>query len=189
MADAFIGEIRILPYTFTPAGWLPCNGSLQSMAQYQALYTLLGTRFGGDGKSTFGLPNLQGVIVVNAGQGPGLSNYIFAQGVGTQTVALTSSSQMPAHGHVMNGRNSSAGVTGMTSSPNTNTPLSMLSRALVPSTPNPKIEQAYAQPGPSTTIGMPVSVVGTGAAHANMMPYLAMRYCICWEGIYPVKPN
>jgi microcystin-dependent protein len=194
MADAFIGEIRILPYIFNPAGWWPCDGRQLNIQSYAALYSLLGTRFGGDGKTTFSLPNLAGFIPVSTGTAATGTPYTFAGTLGSQTVTLVSASQLGGHTHLMSARHSSTGTTGMTAGPNTTAPLSKLSRALVTGSP-PKVTQAYSGPpggptAPSTAVAAQVAPFGGGPApHPNMMPYLVMGYFINWDGIYPTRPN
>src|SRR2546425_10486048 len=98
MADPFVAEIRIFPFNFAPKGWAWCNGQLLPLSQNTALFSLLGTNYGGDGKSTFALPDFQGSAVVHAGQGPGLSEDFVGQMGGTGTVTLLQS-QIPAHSH------------------------------------------------------------------------------------------
>lgn len=193
--DAFIGEVRIFPYLFNPAGWLPCGGQQLQIFSYQALYSLMGTRWGGDGKTTFNLPNLNGFIPVGAGTAATGTTYPFGLTVGTATVTLTNST-VPAHRHIMSGRSDATGTTGMTAGPSTVAPLSKLSRAIVPGTP-PKSIGAYSNSGsnpPTTAIGVNVAVTGGTAgggiaAHPNVMPSLVMGYFINWDGVYPVKPN
>src|ERR671926_36943 len=100
MADPFVAEIRIFPFNFAPKGWAWCNGQLLPISQNTALFSVLGTTFGGDGKSTFALPDLRGRVPISSGQGPGLEAYSLGQKGGTERVTLTSA-QMPAHSHAM----------------------------------------------------------------------------------------
>src|SRR5512141_2191741 len=102
MSDQFVAEIRIFPFNFAPTGWAMCNGQLIPISQNTALFSLLGTFYGGDGKSTFALPNLQGSAPTHQGQGPGLSDYFVGQSGGTETVALLNS-EMPSHAHQASG--------------------------------------------------------------------------------------
>src|SRR5215217_6266093 len=99
MADPFIGEVRVVGFNFAPTGWAQCNGQLMPISQNTALFSLLGTTYGGDGKSTFALPDLQGAAPLQQGQGPGLSLYDEGEMTGTDTVTL-SQSELPAHQHV-----------------------------------------------------------------------------------------
>src|ERR1700682_2861989 len=98
MADPFVAEIRIFPFTFPPKGWAFCNGQLMPISQNTALFSLLGTTYGGDGKSNFALPNVQGRATMHPGQGPGLSLHDLGEQAGTETVTLLQS-EIPAHSH------------------------------------------------------------------------------------------
>ena len=98
MTTPYIGEIRLVGFNFAPRGWMACNGQLLSIATYSALFSLLGTTYGGDGITTFALPDLRSRIPVHQGQGPGLSNYVIGQMSGTESVTLTQN-QIPAHTH------------------------------------------------------------------------------------------
>src|SRR5271169_6695563 len=100
MADPFVAEIRIFPFNFAPKGWAFCDGQLLPISQNTALFSLLGTQYGGDGKSTFGLPNLQGQACINQGQSPGTSQYFVGEQTGTESVTLLTS-EMPIHSHGM----------------------------------------------------------------------------------------
>lgn len=194
MADAFIGEIRIFPYTFNPVGWFPCDGRQLGIGQYTALYSLLGARFGGNGQTTFNLPNLAGFIPVSQGTAATGTPYVFPQQVGAPTVTLSNPLQGATHTHTMTGRLSSGGVAGLTAGPNTTVPLSKLSRGVVDG-PTPRPIQVYSGPpggptAPSTSVAAQVSYApGGAAAHPNMMPYLVMGYFINWDGNYPTRPN
>src|ERR687883_1429233 len=100
MADPFVAEIRIFPFTFAPRGWAFCNGQLMSISQNTALFSLLGTTYGGDGRTTFGLPNLQGSAAMHPGQGPGLSLHDLGETGGSDTVSLLES-EIPSHSHTL----------------------------------------------------------------------------------------
>src|SRR5919202_2943902 len=100
MTEPFIAEIRIFPFTFAPRGWAFCNGQLMSISQNTALFSLLGTTYGGDGRTTFGLPDLQGMAPMQQGQGPGLSNYVLGETGGSATVTLLQS-ELPLHTHAV----------------------------------------------------------------------------------------
>src|SRR3989337_2395659 len=102
MADPFVAEIRIFPFNFAPKGWAWCNGQLMPISQNTALFSLLGTTYGGDGKSTFALPNMQGNAPMHPGQGPGLSLHDLGETGGAQTVTLLES-EIPAHAHALMG--------------------------------------------------------------------------------------
>src|SRR5215475_4971153 len=101
MSEPFLGQIMLVPYNFAPRGWAFCNGQLLSISQNTALFSLLGTTYGGNGQTTFALPDLRGRVPLSSGQGPGLSNYNLGQSGGQETVTLTGN-QMPAHQHAIN---------------------------------------------------------------------------------------
>ena len=171
--DQFLGEIRIVPYNFAPKGWADCNGQLLSLAQNTALFSLLGTYYGGDGRSTFGLPNLNGRVAVGAGQGPGLSIYNEGEQGGVSTVALTTS-QIPVHTHslVVDTAN------GTSADPTGRFPARMANG----------VPQYAAAPNGQVTSTSALGVTGSGAPHNNMMPYLGMKFVIALQGIYPPRP-
>lgn len=197
MADAFTGEIRMFPFDYAPVDWIACDGQAVSIASQQALYVLLGNRFGGDQQTYFNVPNLNGRIPVGAGASPSTAQtFVFAQAIGQEAVTL-SQAQAPAHSHSFSSRVSSASVTGMTgvatATTNNTVGASLLSRAL---TNVPKPINAYDVP-PSTQqtpLGVKVSPAygtaqGTVEPHPNMQPYLVMGYYICANGIFPHNPN
>jgi microcystin-dependent protein len=199
MADAFIGEILMFPFGYAPYGWLACNGQRVALRDYQALYTLVASRFGGDNQTYFNLPNLNGRIPVDAGTSPTTgTQYVFAQTIGQETVALNAA-QAPSHTHTFSAKISSAQTTGMTAAatatgtaPNL-VGTSLLSRGLTTAV---KPINAYDVP-PSTNetqLGVKVSVAygnaqGGADPHPNVQPYLVMAYYICSDGEYPVNPN
>src|SRR5207248_6585102 len=116
MADPFVAEIRIFPFNFAPTCWAMCNGQLMPISQNTALFSLLGTYYGGDGKSTFALPNLQGMGPLGIGQGPGLSLYDLGETGGEQTVTLLTT-ELPAHAHLMTGAHQATASPGTQASP------------------------------------------------------------------------
>jgi microcystin-dependent protein len=175
MSDQFVAEIRIFPFNFAPQGWAQCNGQLLPISQNTALFSLLGTNYGGNGQSTFGLPNFQNSGVLCGGQGTGLSNRILGEIGGEQTVTITIS-QMPAHTHIPFAKS-----TGTLADPGGAT----------------WGEPANARPAPNfyvstqgtapTMNANAIGVVGGSQPHDNMMPYLALNYCIALTGIYPSR--
>ena len=178
--DPFIGEIRAVAFPFAPVNWAVCDGSLLSTRQYTALFSLLGTQYGGNGQTTFALPDLRGRAVVNAGRGPGLTAYPIGQQAGTESVTLTLP-QLPAHTHAFGGSfNVSTGV-GSLSSPANN----FLAVA-------PDFQYAEAAGGSTTMakdfISGKGSAVGGGQAHTNQQPYLALYYIIALLGVLPQRP-
>lgn len=172
MSSPFLAEIRIFGCNFAPTGWALCNGQLMAISQNTALFSLLGTYYGGDGKSTFALPNLQGSVPVQQGQGPGLSDYFLGQSAGEPDVTLIQT-EMPAHSHPARA-DSGSGPT----SPANNTWGSLPGR-----TPPPM----YANGNPNVIMGNALSIAGGSLPHNNMQPYLALNFCIALQGIFPAR--
>lgn len=178
--DQFIGEIRLLPYSFAPNNWARCNGQLISISQNTALFALLGTTYGGDGRTTFALPNLNGRAVVGAGQGPGLSSYPQGTAVGTEAVSLTQA-QLPAHTHTI------GPVTIPVNSANANV-VSPAGAVFA------KVAGSSAFGGGTANGPMAAGLlngttdsIGGGTPHENRMPFLAVAYCIALTGIFPQR--
>jgi len=174
--DPFLGEIRLLPYAFAPAGWQDCDGSLLSIAAYDALYALIGTTFGGDGQSTFGVPDLRGRLPVHVGAGSGLSPYTLGQVGGSETVTLTAA-QLPAHIHTAM---VTSGVAG-TGTPGASLELGAISGDAMYTSDTSGLTS---YPAAASMIGPS----GGGQAHDNTMPTLAVRFCIALNGIWPSQP-
>ncbi len=171
MSDPFLGEIRLFPYTFAPRGWALCNGQILSIAQNTALFSLIGTIYGGDGRTTFALPDLRGRVAVSSGQGPGLSQYDVGQTGGAESVTLTEA-EAPAHTHAMNVNGPSSG----SNNPN-NRYLGRVSTGT-----------AYAATTNGKTL-KPDAIAPSGAdhPHENRPPHLALNYCIALEGVFPAR--
>ncbi|MEA2297906.1 MAG: hypothetical protein QOF77_842 [Solirubrobacteraceae bacterium] len=177
MSDAFVAEIRIFPFNFAPSGWATCDGQLLPISQNTALFSLLGTSYGGDGRSNFALPNLQGCVPVSQGQGPGLSSYSVGEELGSDTVTLVAS-QMPAHTHGLNGEDPSV----QTADQSAPSPTSVLAASSGGFAYRP---DASAQPGqmnPAT-----VAPLGGSQPHNNDQPYLTLTFCIALQGIFPAR--
>jgi microcystin-dependent protein len=172
MSDPFVAEIRVFPFNFAPTGWAMCNGQLLPILQNTALFSLLGTRYGGDGRSTFALPDLQGNAPMHAGQGPGLSDYFVGQPGGVETVTLLQS-EIPAHSHQASG----AVGSGPTS------PTGNAWGAFPGRTPPP----LYVDGSPTVTMGNALPVAGSSLPHNNMQPYLTLNFCIALQGIFPPR--
>ena len=172
--DPFIAEIRIFPFNFAPNGWAQCNGQLLPISQYTALFSLIGVYYGGNGTTTFALPNLQGSSAMHQGQSPGGSLYIIGQTGGEQYVSLNDA-QMPSHTHAMQATSRPADLNGPGPS-----------NALARSNPALIYKQAA---GASTTQLAPgtITVAGNGQPHNNMQPYLTLNFCIALQGIYPPR--
>jgi microcystin-dependent protein len=171
MSTAYVGEIRAFCGNFAPVGWALCDGSVLSIANYQVLFTLIGTTYGGNGTSTFALPDLRGRAVIHQGQGAGLSGYAMGQQAGAEMVTL-STAQMASHTHSFAATNTA----GSTPSPSPT--------VILASTPSgfPIYD------GSATPVALsPHAVTSAGASHPhnNRQPYLAITYIIALEGIYP----
>jgi len=176
MADPFLGEIRIFAGNFAPTGWAFCQGQLLPIAQNTALFSLLGTTYGGNGVQTFALPDLRGRVVMGFGQGPGLSPYVQGQVGGAESVSLTTQ-QMPAHSHTVG-----ASEAGNTTSPKAAFPAQAVA---VGPTSGPKV---FAGTSDGTT--MNTAMIGStgGNQPVNVQPpYLVINYIIALQGIYPSR--
>jgi microcystin-dependent protein len=175
LSDQFVAEIRIFGGNFAPKGWAMCNGQLLAISQNTALFSLLGTYYGGDGKSNFALPNLQGTAPLQQGQSPGLSQYYLGQAGGEQAVTLITS-EMPSHRH-------SAGAT-------TTVGDQLSPSATVPAIPGQtRGAVAYAKGTADTTLApKALGVSGGSLPHNNMPPFLVLNFIIALQGIYPPRP-
>jgi len=173
MSDQFVAEIRIFPFNFPPKGWAFCDGQLLPITQNTALFSLLGTTYGGDGKSTFALPNLQGSASMQPGQGPGLSLRDLGEIGGEQNVTLLQT-EIPIHTHTVN-----AAAAGGLPSPTNNAWASGLKGH----------PGSYAASGSSNVPMNPsgTSIAGGNSPHNNMPPYLTLNFCIALQGIYPPR--
>lgn len=172
MAEPFIGEIRLFGFPFAPRGFALCNGQLLSIAQNAALFSLLGTTYGGNGQTNFGLPNLQSRTPIHFGSS---SQGSTAQGTlaGAETVTLTINT-MPAHNHQLVGTSATADKK------------PAVGHSFANDT-SPAVD-FYAPPAPAVTIApQSVSNAGGGLPHANMQPYLVLNYCIALQGIFPSR--
>jgi microcystin-dependent protein len=179
MSDQFLAEIRAFPFNFAPQGWALCNGQIMSISQNAALFSLLGTNFGGDGRSTFGLPNLQGRVPVDQGQGQSLSQYVVGETGGTSSVQL-SAAQNVAHAHAL----VASTVVATSASPTG----AVYATGHYTTTTGGGPVEAYAATTPGATMSATaLSPAGGGAAHNNMMPYLTLNFCIALTGIFPPR--
>ncbi len=171
MSDPFVGAIRRFGFGFAPQGWAPCNGQLLPINQNQALFSLLGTTYGGDGRTTVALPNMQSRVPVGQGQGPGLSPYAEGQAGGAETVTLAPA-QIPGHTHPLKASSSAAD----SSQPG--------GRALARSA-----SHIYtAKPDASTVMNADMlGDAGGSQPHENIQPYLAVNFCIALAGIFPAR--
>jgi microcystin-dependent protein len=172
MADPFVAEIRIFPFNFAPKGWAFCDGQLLPLSQNTALFSLLGTTYGGDGKSTFALPDLQGRAPMHPGQGPGLSLHDLGETGGSETVTLLES-EMPFHNHSMNGQANDPALVKLI---------------------NPQASFALSQGGgiyqPTSDVQLaPEAIAPNGGdfPHNNMQPYLTLNFNIALQGVFPPR--
>lgn len=175
MSDQFVAEIRIFPFNFPPTGWAFCDGQLLPLSQNTALFSLLGTTYGGDGKSTFALPDLQGNAPMQPGQGQGLSLRDLGEMSGTESVTLLQS-EMPFHTHSVATHDQDLATL------NAPAPNEILGRSQNANayfaTVNPQVMMAFQSP----------SIAGGGLPHNNMQPYLTLNFCIALQGIFPARP-
>jgi microcystin-dependent protein len=171
--DPFVAEIRIFPFNFAPKGWAFCDGQLLPLSQNTALFSLLGTTYGGDGKSNFALPNMQGNAPMHPGQGPGLSLHDLGETGGSETVALLES-EMPSHTHAMRDHDIDLGEL--------NAPAANRSLA--------KSANATAYTPAANLVPMAAQVLppaGGSLPHNNMQPYLTLNFCIALQGVFPPR--
>ena len=201
MAEAMIGEIRAFPYLYAPYGWFDCDGSKYMISQYTALYAIIGPTYGGDQRTYFNVPNLQGAVALGQGQGPGLSYYQLGRAAGTEGVALTSTAQLPVHNHTLQVQNLPLGQepADFTAAPKPG--LSYGSRYWYNLAQRPAVSYlAYNPAPPASGTTAPVAPTpmaltaldpygGGSQPHENRQPFVPLRYCICWDGIYMPNPN
>jgi microcystin-dependent protein len=168
--EPYIGQISMAGFNFAPRGWALCNGQLLSIAQNTALFSLLGTTFGGDGRVTFGLPDLRGRVPVHQGQGPGLTTRVMGETAGQETVTLINS-EMPMHNHLVNvtsadstAKNPTNNFPGGTASP-------VYAAAANGNVMNPQV----------------IGLAGGNQPHQNMQPYQVISFIIALEGIFPSR--
>jgi microcystin-dependent protein len=173
MADPFVAEIRIFGFNFAPRGWAFCNGQLLPISQNTALFSLLGTTYGGNGQSTFALPNLQGSAPMFFGQGPGLSLRDLGEASGSQTITLDNTT-MPSHKHGEIVRPTAL------ASGQLNTPVNNFGSR--------SNSRPYNATGPNGAMGTSaVQNQGSGGPHNNLMPYLTLNFCIALQGVFPPR--
>jgi microcystin-dependent protein len=176
VSDQFVAEIRIFPFNFAPTGWAFCDGQLMPISQNTALFSLLGTVYGGDGKSTFALPDMQGNAPMQPGQGQGLSLRDLGEMSGVESITLLES-EIPVHTHTI------SAVTGDPGDLQTGDPNRSLARS--------GNGFAWRDPTGQTQVNMApqtLAPAGGGLPHNNMQPYLTLNYCIALQGIFPQRP-
>lgn len=216
--EPFVGQICLFGFNYAPQDWVPCDGRLLQVAQYQALFALLGTIYGGDGRTTFGVPDLRGRMAISQGQGPGLSQRVIGQMSGAETSLLTIQN-MPAHNHAFAGTATSApvslNVTGLTAATTvtvatgpTPTSPTVSGNLLADSAADPLYAAPSSTPkgalgGVSATttltggtasgnVGLTpagtIGATGNSTPFSNMPPYLVLNYCIAYNGVFPPRP-
>ena len=171
MANPYLGEIRLFPYNFAPQGWAFCDGRLLPISQNAALFSLLGTTYGGNGTTTFALPDLRGRVPISSGTGPGLSSYSIGEVTGVESVALTAA-QLASHAHAVE----ASAAKGTAKSP----------AGAVPG--HTKAEDYDPTPDGTTTMnaGM-IAPAGGSQPHTNVQPLLVLNFCIAMQGIFPSR--
>lgn len=178
MTAPFVGEIKIFGFNFPPRNWAFCNGQLIAISQNTALFSILGTYYGGNGQSNFALPNMQGSSPISSGQGAGLSDYVIGEQVGEGTVTLLST-EMPTHTHLVNSAISNPPVV-----------------AQQVRTPGPTALFSSSGPGSAYSVAatpaqamapQAIGLAGGNQPHQNRQPYLAMNFCIALYGIFPTR--
>lgn len=170
--DPFVAEIRMFPFNFAPRGWAWCDGQLLPLSQNTALFSLLGTTYGGNGKSNFALPDLQGRAPMHPGQGPGLSLHDLGEMGGSETVSLLES-EIPSHIHSLNTTNQ----IGEDRVPNNTEAMARSTGGLLYGTPSGLVPMS----------GNALTPAGGDAPHNNMQPYLTVYFCIALQGVYPPR--
>jgi len=178
MSDPFLGEIRMTGFNFAPVGWALCNGQTLSISQYSALFALLGTTYGGNGTTTFNLPDLQGRVPIHWGTGAGLSTYVIGENGGTENVTLLYN-QMPLHNHLVNVNNAA----GNSADP-TGKFLAETSNGAKP----PVLTQTYTNAATNGTMApTAISTAGGSVPHPNLQPFLTVNFIIALVGIFPSR--
>ena len=177
MSNPFLAEIRIFAGNFAPNGWALCNGQLLSIAQNSALFALLGTTYGGDGRTTFALPNLQGSVPMHAGDGPGLTSRVLGEVGGEDAVTLLAS-ETPSHTHT-------AVVNATAGAATSNSPVG---ETWAPS-PGPAVYAPLPAVGQEVSMGSGFTDGGPGGLpHNNLQPYLTLTFIIALQGVFPARP-
>ncbi|WP_428243282.1 phage tail protein [Gynuella sp.] len=181
MSNPFLGEVRMIAFTFAPRGWSFCAGQLLTIGNNAALYSVLGVSYGGNGVNTFGVPNLSERVPMHAGTGPGLTSRQVGEKAGSDTASL-SVSQIPSHDHqqLNTGISSPANIT------YTATQDSLLSQSL---NVGGGRANAFGDPSPQQTDMHPKAIgfAGGNQEHYNMQPFICINFCICLDGMYPAR--
>jgi microcystin-dependent protein len=174
MADPFVAEIRIFPFNFAPKGWATCDGQILPISQNTALFSLLGTTYGGNGQSTFALPNMQGNAPMHPGQGKGLSLHDLGETGGTQFVTLLET-EIPSHSHPWQANAAPASL----NAPDNNRTIARSSGG--------NVYKAGVNPDSQMAIPQALGLTGGSQPHNNMQPYLTLLFCIALQGVFPPR--
>jgi microcystin-dependent protein len=174
--DPFVAEIRIFPFNFAPKGWAFCDGQILPLSQNTALFSLLGTTYGGDGKSNFALPNMQGNVPMHPGQGPGLSLHDLGETGGSDTVSLLES-EIPSHNHNFMVSNQQSDI--QQPQPSVALGRTVGATPFVTGSPTPALVQMSSNS---------LSPAGGDQPHNNLQPYLTLNFCIALQGVFPPRP-
>jgi microcystin-dependent protein len=177
--NPFVGEIRCFGFNFAPVGWMFCEGQLLPISQYTALFSLLGTYYGGNGTSNFALPNLQGQVPMHQGEGAGLSETVIGEAQGSSTVTLLNS-EMPIHQHtIVTAITEPGGAPERAAAPSSGTSY------IGPSNPDALYNST---PTLNATLALQtIGIAGSSTPHDNMQPYLVLNFCIAISGVYPAR--
>jgi microcystin-dependent protein len=179
MATPFLAQVQMFAFNFAPKGWAFCSGQLMPISQNTALFSLLGTTYGGDGKSTFALPKMIDNAAISAGQGPGLSLYDLGEQTGTQTVTLLQT-ELPSHNHGFIAQT----VQGTSPTANAN----QLAKAFTGAKTAGFVGNYLTTNAVNTPMPQATSIAGSSFPHNNMQPYLTLNFCIALQGIFPARP-
>jgi microcystin-dependent protein len=179
MPESFVGEMILFAGNFAPTGYALCNGQLLSIAQNTALFSILGTTYGGNGTTTFALPNMQGRLSIGEGNGPGLSSYVIGQAAGEETHTLLTN-EMPGHSHTL-----TADVNGTTQGTDVPGATVLLGSGYANEANTPP-ESVYSTDAPTLTSG-PTGLGGGNQPHDNRMPSLVVNWCIALFGVFPSR--
>jgi microcystin-dependent protein len=174
MMDPFVAEIRIFPFNFPPRGWAFCDGQLLAISQNTALFSLLGTTYGGNGKSNFALPDLQGRAPMHPGQGPGLSLHDLGETGGSETVSLLET-EMPSHSH------------GMFGTVEDGTQGTLTNGVTLARSVGGSLYQSNSSSGLVAMNADALTPTGGDNPHNNMQPYLTLNFCIALQGVFPPR--
>jgi microcystin-dependent protein len=179
--NPYLGEIIIFAGNFAPVGWALCNGQLLAIQAYSALFSILGTTYGGNGVSDFALPDLRGRVPIHAGQAPGLSNYYLGQVAGSENVTLTTS-QMPIHNHLVD--TDLAGGNATPATPGIQKEYPGPAHILGPSL----TDKCYSENAPNSNLNpRAIGSAGGSQPHTNIQPYLTVNFIIALQGIFPTR--